>query len=118
VEDIIVIIIIFISINPIQTRMCLHIHGRRINQTRNQCEAGSKLGFCLLPANAGFLPGLFFDPKDGGDIPPKYLLTFHRLHFIKSQMTELSKPLLSEPQILDSAVNTLRCSNLLYSVCG
>jgi hypothetical protein len=69
VEDII--IIIFISINPVQTRMCLHIQGRRINQTRNQCEAGSKLGFCLLPANAGFLPGLFFDPEDGGDVPPK-----------------------------------------------
>jgi hypothetical protein len=88
VEDIIV-IIIFTSINPIQSRMCLHIQGERVNQTRNECEAGSKLGFCLLPANAGFLLGLFFNPEDGGDVPPKCLLTFDRLHFIISQMTEL-----------------------------
>jgi hypothetical protein len=43
---------------------CLHLQGQRINQTRNQHEAGRKLG---LPASAGFLLGLFFNPEDGGD---------------------------------------------------
>jgi hypothetical protein len=37
--------------------------------------------------HAGFLLGLFFDPEDGGDVPPKRRLTFNRLHGIISQKT-------------------------------
>jgi hypothetical protein len=40
--------------------------------------------------NAGFLPGLFFDPEDAGDyVPPKHQLTFNRLHGVISQKIEL-----------------------------
>lgn len=39
----------------------LHFQGRTISQT------GGKLS-CLPPASAGFLLGLLFYPKDGGDM--------------------------------------------------
>jgi hypothetical protein len=36
------------------------------------------------------LLGLFFDPEDGGDVPPKRRLTFNRLHDVISQNITLS----------------------------
>jgi hypothetical protein len=35
--------------------------------------------------HAGFLLGIFFDPEDGGDVPPKRRLTFNGLHGVISQ---------------------------------
>jgi hypothetical protein len=40
----------------------------------------------LFPAD--FLLGLFFEPKDGGHVPPKRHLTFNGLHGVISQMIE------------------------------
>jgi hypothetical protein len=42
-------------------------------------KAGGKQSF-----DAGFLLGLFFNPKDG-DVPPKRRLTFNGLHGVISQ---------------------------------
>jgi hypothetical protein len=42
-----------------------HSQGRRINQARNQHEAG-RSACCLF--HGGFFLGLFFEPKDGGDL--------------------------------------------------
>lgn len=39
--------------------------------------------------HAGFLLGPFVNPEDGGDVPPKCLLTFARLHRVASQKMEL-----------------------------
>lgn len=39
--------------------------------------------------HAGFLLGPFVNPEDGGDVPPKCLLTFARLHRVASQEMEL-----------------------------
>jgi hypothetical protein len=39
----------------------------------------------------GFLLGLFLDPEDGGDIPPKRRLAFNGLHGVISQKTKLSR---------------------------
>jgi hypothetical protein len=41
------------------------------------------------PLRAGFFLGLFFDPEDGGDVPPKRRFTFNRLHNVVSQKIEL-----------------------------
>jgi hypothetical protein len=38
--------------------------------------------------HVGFLLGLFFDPEDGGDVPPKCGLTFNGLYRVISQTTE------------------------------
>jgi hypothetical protein len=40
-------------------------------------------------AHAGFLHSLFLNPEDGGDVPPKCLLTFNGLHGVISQKIEL-----------------------------
>jgi hypothetical protein len=42
-----------------------------------------------VASRAGFLLGLFFDPEDRGDVPPKRLLTFKGLHSVISQKIEL-----------------------------
>jgi hypothetical protein len=39
--------------------------------------------------HAGFLLGLFFDPRDGDDVLPKRRLTLTELHGVISQKTEL-----------------------------
>jgi hypothetical protein len=46
---------------------CLHLQGRRIYQTREQCEAGSNQP-CLLPDSRWF------------NVPPKRRLTLNALH--------------------------------------
>jgi hypothetical protein len=38
---------------------------------------------------AGFLHGLFFDPEDGGDVPPKVRMTFNGLHGNRIRVHEL-----------------------------
>jgi hypothetical protein len=50
----------------------------RISQARERRESGC----CCY--HAGFLFGLFFDPKDGGDVPQKCRLTFNGLHGVIS----------------------------------
>jgi hypothetical protein len=53
------------------------LQGQSASQASNQQKqaAGSvwmnKLN--LPPASPGFLLGILFDPKDGGDVPPKFL---------------------------------------------
>jgi hypothetical protein len=44
-----------------------------------------------LCMHAGFLLGLFFDPEDGGDVPPKRRLTFNGLYGVISQKIGLFK---------------------------
>jgi hypothetical protein len=39
----------------------------------------------LCQLHAGFSPGLFFNPEDGGDVPPKRRLTSNGLHGAISQ---------------------------------
>jgi hypothetical protein len=60
-----------------------HLQCQRINQ------AGSKKSFACYLLHAGFLFGLFFDPENGGDVPPKSHLTFTGLRGIMSQKIEL-----------------------------
>ena len=70
----------------------------------------------LLPASAGFLLGLVFNPEDGGDMCLQnvcWLLTDYTALYPRWQNS--SKPLLTDSQILHSAVGTLQCSNFLYS---
>jgi hypothetical protein len=52
-----------------------HLQGR-ISRARNQRESGWQEPHFY----AGFLLGLFFDPEDGSDVPPKRWLTFKGLH--------------------------------------
>jgi hypothetical protein len=39
--------------------------------------------------HADILPGLFFDPEDGGNVPLKHWLTFNRIHGVIYQKTVL-----------------------------
>jgi hypothetical protein len=48
------------SLPKLQAKYCLLFQGRRVNQARNQQEAGGKRG------SAGFLLDLLFYPEDGG----------------------------------------------------
>jgi hypothetical protein len=62
-----------LKVNRLFGVTCLHLHGWRISQVRNQREACSRiLGQTVLPASyllhTGFLLCLFFDTKDGGDM--------------------------------------------------
>jgi hypothetical protein len=41
--------------------------------------------------HAGFLLGLFFEPENGGDIPPKHRLPFNGIHGVISQKIMLFK---------------------------
>jgi hypothetical protein len=45
--------------------------------------------------HAGFLLGLFFDPEDGSDVPPKRRLTFSGVHGVISEKIILFKSLRS-----------------------
>jgi hypothetical protein len=49
---------------------CLHLQGLRINQVRNQYEAGSK-------QSPSFAFYLLFDPEDEGDVTSKRPLIFN-----------------------------------------
>jgi hypothetical protein len=53
----------------------LHLQGRKISQQETSVKAGD----------------LFFDPEDGGDVPPKRRLTFNGLHGVISQNMVLFK---------------------------
>jgi hypothetical protein len=53
----------------------LHLQARGISRARKQ----------VASFHVGFLLDLFFDPEDGGDVPPKRRLAFSGLHVIISQ---------------------------------
>jgi hypothetical protein len=46
-------------------------------------------GFACYLLHVGFLLGLFVNPEDVGDVPPKHELTFSALHSFISQKTSL-----------------------------
>lgn len=60
----------------------LHLHGKRINQARNQCEAG---WLCLLPSSRWFLAWVIFWPwRWRRNVPSKCCFTFsERVKFCK-----------------------------------
>jgi hypothetical protein len=66
----------------------LYLQGLSITRARNRVKADGKqshqseralLATCL---HASFLLGSFFDPEDGGNVPPKRWLTFNGVHDI------------------------------------
>jgi hypothetical protein len=67
------------------------------NQQASRWQAFILLSSCLL---AGFCWTSFFDPEDGGDIPPKRWLKLDGLHGVISQRMVLFCPFLFLPQCL------------------
>jgi hypothetical protein len=50
-----------------------------------QSEIPARRLLCLSRFHVGFLLGVFFDPEDGGNVPPKCRLTFNGLHGVISE---------------------------------
>jgi hypothetical protein len=67
----------------------LHLQGRRINQARNQHEAGTKHRHFLLIDLRWFLTWRTLQPwRCRRELPPKCRLTFNGLHGVISQKRE------------------------------